>query len=399
MDISKAEIAAVTDAAKSGRKQHGQFNHVMTFPRKLSALSGKAKKDKKGNIVERKGPRQWTVSDIAKEADRVDPSHSPHVKDRLAPILLKGVPPSEIEHLCDEMMSEAKQADGKRKVRSDVHVLLGAVYSLPYKPADYLEHRDECTQFFDDCIKFHEKHYGKILSAVMHMDEGMIHSHFWSINPDAKGLVPGWKAKREEMKRQEALGTSQAETLRLGNIAYKEAMKKFQDEFFNEVGERNGLARYGDRRMRYQPGEGRSKRIEREEHARMLRDREAQQEMNRKKIESDRIDQERINAEAAANLADLIEEKKRIDRQAEFVAREKANVERTVENLTATPQFQVDQALKAERKNLEAAHKTISELEEAIIEKDSYIDKLLGMISDLQLKVKEQATKILKFFK
>lgn len=401
MDTSKAEVAAVSavEEKKSSRTQHGQFNHVATYPRTVSALSGKARKNKKGNIVERKIPRQWTVSDIAKEADREDPEYSPHVKERLKPVLLRGVPPSALLQMCDEMMTDAKQSNGTRAVRSDTHVLLGAVYSLPYRPADYVEHREKCTQFFEDAMAFHEKHYGKIVSAVMHLDEGMIHSHIWTLHPDAKSLVPGWKAKREEMKRQQALGASKAEALRQGNIAYKEAMKAFQDTFFIEVGERNGLSRYGDRRMRYQPGEARAKRLEREEHARMMREREAQAEANRKKIEADRLEQERINAEAAENLAALIEEKKRIDHQAEYVQREKERVERTVGNLTQTPEFIREQKLNEQAKEIETLRQEVSQLKTEVIEKNSYIDKLLSIIRDLKAEVKNLKQKFLNKFR
>jgi hypothetical protein len=361
MLTSNVECAAVSAIEKvTGRKQHGQFNHVASYARKISAMSGKARKDKKGNVVKRKLPRQWTVGDIAKEADR-DPESSPHVKQRLAPVLLRGAPPSELERLCDEMMIEARQADGKRAVRSDTHVLLGAVYSLPYRPEDYLEYREVCTQFFEDAMKFHEKRYGKIVSAVIHFDEAMLHGHFWTLDPDAKNLIPGWRAKREEMKRQLDGGASKKEAIRQGNFAYKEAMKLLQDEFFIEVGEPNGLARYGDKRMRYQPGEAHLKRADREAHAAALRKAREEEELIRKKIEEDRAEAIKKNLEAAQEAIAAREQRLKAEQEAfeaqqerlraehlsEYIARERERAENereTAEKVTKrifeTPEFQ-----------------------------------------------------------
>lgn len=367
MLTSNVEIAAVSAIEKvTGRKQHGQFNHVQSFARKISTLSGKARKDKKENVVERKLPRQWTVADIAKEADR-DAENAPHVKNRLAPVLLRGVPPSELERLCDEMMIEAKQADGKRAVRSDTHVLLGAVYSLPYRPEDYLEYRDACTQFFEDAMKFHEDKYGKIVSAVMHLDESMIHSHFYTLDPDAKHLIPGWRAKRDEMKRQLDNGVPKKEAIRQGNFAYKKAMKLLQDEFFIEVGEKNGLARYGDKRMRYQPGEAHLKRAEREAHAEALRKAREEEDLIRKKIEEERAEAIKKSLEIAQQAIEAREQKLKAEQDAfeaeqerlraqhhsEFVEREKARVkaerarvQEEIKNIFETPEYKQIQFIK-----------------------------------------------------
>ena len=396
MLTSNAEYVAVSAIEKvAGRKQHGQFNHVQSFARKISSLSGKSRKDKNGNIVERKVPRQWTVSDIAKEADR-DVENSPHVKHRLAPVLLRGVLPSELERLCDEMMVEAKQSDGKRAVRSDTHVLLGAVYSLPYRPEDYLEYRDICTQFFEDALRFHEEKYGKIVSAVIHFDENMIHGHAYSLDPDARNLIPGWRAKRDEMKRQLDGGASKKEAIRQGNIAYKEAMKKLQDEFFIEVGEKNGLARYGDRRMRYQPGEAHLKRAEREAHAAALRKAREEEDAIRKKIEEDRAETIKKNLQAAEEAFEAQQERLRAEHMSEYIDREKKRVRearlrvrREIENLLETPEYKRQMLIKRLKEKVQALGEKNHSLREEVAMQSRSILKLEKENRSLRSRLKQ----------
>jgi hypothetical protein len=387
--ISQNELAAVSAAGKvAGRKQHGQFNHVQSFPRKVSKLSGKARKDKNGKVVERKIPRQWTVSEIAKEAYR-DDDNCRHVKNPLAPILVKGAPVTELERLCDEVMAYAKQADEKRAVRSDVHVLLGAVYSLPYRPDDYVEYRERCDAFIADALAWHEKTYGRVVSAVMHLDENMVHWHVYTLDPDARNKIPGWKAKREEIKRQEALGVSKKEAIRQGNFAYKEAMRKLQDEFFIEVGERNGLARYGDRRMRYQPGEAHLKRAEREAHADALRKAREEEEITRKKIEEERIETTRKNMQTAVDAFEAEQERRRAEHQAEFVRREKARIKAEVANLLETPEYKKEMLLKEQAERIEKMKLVNQNLREELAEKNFLIDRLNEKVDALKKRLRE----------
>ena len=126
MDTSKAELHAVKPVSgkQKSKSRLIQFNHVATYPRQLSAMHGKAKKDKSGNLIAKKQEqRKWTVSDIAGEADR-DENHIPHVANPCKPELVRGVPVAELERLCDEIMADAKQSNGSRRFRAMVLVLL-----------------------------------------------------------------------------------------------------------------------------------------------------------------------------------------------------------------------------------------------------------------------------------
>jgi len=81
---------------------------------------------------------------------------------------------------------------------------------------------------------------------------------------DARRLSPGWRAKREVL---EAGGDAKA-----AGRAYRDAMRNWQDLFYAEVGQINGLDRYGPRRQRLTRAQFRAAKAERVAAADRLRD-------------------------------------------------------------------------------------------------------------------------------
>lgn len=79
---------------------------------------------------------------------------------------------------------------------------------------------EENDRFFRDCLKFHENHFGHIISAVVHYDETTPHLHVIS--------VPLTKDGR--LSARDVIGN-------------KSKMSKTQDSFFEQVGRGYGLAR------------------------------------------------------------------------------------------------------------------------------------------------------------
>lgn len=181
-------------------------------------------------------------------------------------------------------------------------------------------------------------------------------------------------------------------------------MIEVQDSYYFEVGSVNGLARYGNRRMRYAPGSGESitKKRQREEFVireKALRD---QDEINRKKLLESVAEQERITEESARELSEIKLEKKRIREAAENLnAIQQLSDEREffvdnkVQNLLNSPEFIKDEKARETEKALKKAHERIETLEHTITEKDSYIDKLLRTVSDLKNKIKTLLEKII----
>lgn len=400
MHISNTEIDAVVDAVSVDQKKSGQFCHVATYARKVSLKAGKKDIANVGDMKR----RIWTVSDISKEADR-DPDHIPHVKNPLVPKLIFGRPVAELEAICDEMLVDAKQSNGK-SLRADSHVLLAAVYSLPIRPEYYEENKEKCDRFIADSIAWHKKTYGEVISAVQHLDETYIHFHVYSISNDARGMIAGWREKRTEIKKCLDAGESKSEANRAGNRAYKAAMVKIQNSYFEEVGCVNELARYGNRRLRYQPGgpESTMQKLEREQYAIHERAARELQEINRKKLSESIAEQEKINFEASKRLAEIKAEKKALRNVAQVLLdtqkltdEREFFVEQTVKRLMASDEFLRDAEFKETKKLLVKANEKIRDLEYDASEKDSYIDKLLGIVENLKKHIVDLTKQVARF--
>lgn len=79
---------------------------------------------------------------------------------------------------------------------------------------------EENDTFFRDCLKFHERHFGHIISAVIHYDETTPHLHVISVPLTQDG----------RLSARDVIGN-------------KAKMSKAQNEFFEQVGKGYGLER------------------------------------------------------------------------------------------------------------------------------------------------------------
>lgn len=105
------------------------------------------------------------------------------------------------------------------KTRSNSVLALDTIYTAS---PDFFTGRNnaENDKFFRDCLKFHESHFGHIISAVVHYDETTPHLHIIS--------VPLTKDGR--LSARDVIGN-------------KAKMSKTQDAFFEQVGKGYGLER------------------------------------------------------------------------------------------------------------------------------------------------------------
>lgn len=198
-----------------------QFLHVESYAR--TAAKGKA--------------GGHSVSSIMAEAMRVDGA-CPHVEKPSPPVLLFGVPPSDVEAAATTWADAAKDARG-HKLRKDGLCLLAGVVSCP----------PEFTDAQWDALKLDTVAYlaadGRLVSCIEHGDEAQRHIHFYKTPPPGgrfEDIHPGKKAAMEA-KANGALKGDQ-------NKAYKEAMRGLQDDFFEKVGAKHGLTRLGPKRRR-----------------------------------------------------------------------------------------------------------------------------------------------------
>lgn len=168
----------------------------------------------------------------------------PHIDRPSPPRILYGVPPLEVLAIAEEWAETAKDARG-HKLRKDGNVALVGVASLPR------EMEDDFPKFAEDTLVFLKEKYGdRLKSVVIHDDEAHPHLHY-SVVPRIgerfEDIHEGIKAKNEAKKN--------GEKLKGQNLAYISAMREFQDDFYNKVGMKNGLARLGPGRRRLTRGE------------------------------------------------------------------------------------------------------------------------------------------------
>lgn len=105
------------------------------------------------------------------------------------------------------------------KARSNSVMALDTIYTA--SPKFFQERTNaENDRFFQDCLKFHNEHFGHIISAVVHYDETTPHLHVIS--------VPLTKDNR--LSARDVIGN-------------KSRMSKTQDAFFEQVGRGYGLER------------------------------------------------------------------------------------------------------------------------------------------------------------
>ncbi|MBO1360942.1 hypothetical protein J2D73_14220 [Acetobacter sacchari] len=117
-------------------------------------------------------------------------------------------------------------------------------------------------------VRWLQRQFGAALrSVIRHDDESYPHLHAYVLpttpNMRAADLHPGARAKRRAM---DAGASNKA-----GDIAYKEAMRLWQDSYWQDVGARCGLERIGPARQRLSRAEWRTA----DRVNRLLRDHEA----------------------------------------------------------------------------------------------------------------------------
>lgn len=105
------------------------------------------------------------------------------------------------------------------KARSNSVMALDTIYTA--SPEFFQERTNaENDRFFRDCLKFHESHFGHIISAVVHYDETTPHLHVISVPLTQDG----------RLSARDVIGN-------------KAKMSKTQDQFFEQVGRGYGLER------------------------------------------------------------------------------------------------------------------------------------------------------------
>lgn len=218
-----------------------QFVHIQGYSRKS---------DKSG----------CSTAFVFDEASR-KPGACEHVEKPVPPETIYGEGVDGVRGLHDTQASEAittTKAGLSRKIRSDQQTLLTVIASHPYSPgevaADPIK-RAEVLAWQDRTVGWLKETWGDRLTGVIrHNDEGHVHLHAYLLPDDldmrASKMHPGAVAKEPARAAALAEGLDQKAANKIGDAAYKRAMRELQDSYFNQVGIPSGLARLGPGRRR-----------------------------------------------------------------------------------------------------------------------------------------------------
>lgn len=220
-----------------------QFAHVETYSRS-GGRSGKL-----------------TIAEIIAEARR-SPEASLHVENPKAPIPVFGCDFDELVRRHDAIINHAQEtlANGKKRaVRKDTGSLFTCVLSHPATP-------DECRNDTDvkaaveawarDSVKWlrHDlkARGGTLETVIMHVDEAHVHLHAYGLHSSghADRLHPGKVSKKRAVEAAVADGQEKKTANAMGDKAYVEAMRAWQDSYSTDVGLLHGLTRLGPARRR-----------------------------------------------------------------------------------------------------------------------------------------------------
>lgn len=163
------------------------------------------------NIQKRK---RNDISGIQKEATRTATDYNNQVKPGMNAFNINLI---QSNNWIQDIQDEINRAGAK--TRSNSVVALDTIYTAS---GDFFKGKsnEECNQYFRDCLQFHQRKFGHIVSAVVHYDETTPHLHVLSVP-----LTQDGRLSAREI---------------IGNRAN---LSRMQTEFFEQVGKGYGLER------------------------------------------------------------------------------------------------------------------------------------------------------------
>jgi hypothetical protein len=288
----------------------------------------------------------WSAREILAEALREEGACD-HVESPQAPEPMYG----DLQGFTDWLESSYNpaEADGK-KVRKDTAILLAGVVSAPWAPGD-----PRSPAWRAEALKELQGMYGENLQVIIaHNDEPHDHLHFFvarkatleiqELPKSAQGEVPlKHVIERDGVKRVRGLLPVRA--LHHGHAAkqaavdagqdvkgvYLEAMRKLQDQWYQNVSSVHGLSRLGPRRRRLGRGEWAAEKATREA--------EAEADGRRRAEEAALARKRRLLQETAAEQAEedarLLRIQEDIDKRNEAIEAKRSDLDRERAKLVA----------------------------------------------------------------
>lgn len=263
----------------------------------------------------RKGDGKGRSTSFVFGEARRDPSASVHVPNPSPPVVVFGVGVDEVERLHDATADAAttRPKGGKpRKVQKSQHTLMTVVASHPHSMEEVRADpgkRREAEEWEKRTVAWLRSQYGdKLVSVIRHEDESHYHLHAYVLPKDpamrANGLHPGQCAKAAVMAAGPIDGEDVKSLNRRGDVAYKQAMRSWQDSYHETVAIACGLTRLGPQRRRLTRAEWQAEQVQARALKTTIERAKVVKEKGESFISATKDDAARITAEVAAAKAE-----------------------------------------------------------------------------------------------
>lgn len=283
------------------------------------------------NIQKRK---RNDISGIQKEATRTATDYNNQVKPGMNAFNINLI---QSNNWMQDIQDEINRAGAK--TRSNSVVALDTIYTAS---GDFFKGKsnEECNQYFRDCLQFHQRKFGHIVSAVVHYDETTPHLHVLSVP-----LTQDGRLSAREI---------------IGNRAN---LSRMQTEFFEQIGKGYGLERGVQ-----MDGQEKKKHITAQEH----KLRQVKQEKAREEEELEAIKHSKKSARERAIRAREQAERQQAEnsrlRTVESKIRSDMEREQTTARQLAEMNQKARQELKQVKRKLEVYKPYLSKVEERELE-------------------------------
>lgn len=158
--------------------------------------------------------KKQDVSGIQRENNRAAAEYNNQVDRERSGL---NVPLIQSNNWMQDIRAEIERAGAR--TRSNSVIALDTLYTASQSFFEG-KTREQTEDFFRDCLQFHQRQFGHIISAVIHYDETTPHLHIVSVPLTADG----------RLSAREIVGNRQN-------------MSRMQDDFFEQVGRNYGLER------------------------------------------------------------------------------------------------------------------------------------------------------------
>lgn len=283
------------------------------------------------NIQKRK---KNDITGIQREATRTATEYNNQVKPGMDALNVSLI---QSNNWMQDIQDEINRAGAK--TRSNSVIALDAIYTAS---GDFFKDKstEECNQYFRDCLQFHQRKFGHVVSAIIHYDETTPHLHILSVP-----LTQDGRLSAREI---------------IGNRAN---LSRMQTEFFEQVGKEHGLERGIQ-----MDGQEKKKRITAQEHK--LREVTAEKQKQLEELEAIKHSKQsaRERATKAREQAERQQAENNRLRTVEGQIRDRMEQEQTTARQLTELNQKARQELKQVKEKLEVYKPYLSKVEERELE-------------------------------